>query len=110
MATKNPLKWARDAWKNRPRSPSNVVPFPNQQGQGVLPVSIDGKIVSPHEFLQAQIVNLPDEEESIQKRALLAVAYFLVTWGGSAIMILLGIGLASDLQAVFHIGGAYAWH
>ena len=108
MVTKNPFKWARDAWKNRPRPASNVVPFPNQQGQGVLPVGLNGKIASPHEFLQAQIVNLPDEEESIQKRALLAIAYFLVTWGGSAIMVLLGIGLAGDLQAVFHIGGAYA--
>ncbi len=108
MAIKNPFKWAHAAWQNRPRRSGNVVPFPNQQGQGVLPVGSNGQIVSPHEFLQAQIVNLPDEEESVQKRALLSVAYFLVTWGGSAIMILLGIGLASDLQAVFHIGGAYA--
>ncbi len=108
MAMKNPFQWALTTWQNRPRGPGNVVPFPNQQEQGVLPVGSNGHIVSPHEFLQAQIVNLPDEEESVQKRALLSVAYFLVTWGGSAIMILLGIGLALDLQAVFHITGAYA--
>ncbi len=70
MAIKNPFKWAHAAWQNRPRRSGNVVPFPNQQGQGVLPVGSNGQIVSPHEFLQAQIVNLPDEEESVQKRIL----------------------------------------
>jgi hypothetical protein len=108
MAMKNPFKWALTTWQNRPRSPGKVVPFPAQQGQGVLPVGSNGQIVSPHEFLQAQIINLPDEEESVQKRTLLAIAYFLVTWGGSVIMILLGIGLALDLQTVFHITGTYA--
>src|SRR5438034_8344753 len=64
MVMKNPFKWAVTNWQNRQRSPSNVVPFPNQQGQGVLPVGVDGKIVSPHEFLQAQIVNLPEDRKS----------------------------------------------
>jgi hypothetical protein len=76
--------------------------------QGVAPVSTNGQKLSPHEFLEAQILNLPDEEESVQKRALLSIAYFACTWGGSAIMIWLGFGLALDLQAVFHINGVYA--
>jgi hypothetical protein len=83
---------------------AKIVPM----NQGVAPVSMNGQKLSPHEFLEAQILNLPDEEESIQKRALLSIAYFLCTWGGSAIMIWLGFGLALDLQSVFHINGIYA--
>jgi len=73
-----------------------------------MPVAGNGKKLSPHEFLEAQILNLPDEEESLQKRSLLAIAFFAATWGGSAIMILLGFGLALDLQNVFNISGMFA--
>lgn len=99
----NPIKGIKNAWNAR-NAGSNVTPI----NQGVAPVSINGQKLSPHEFLEAQILNLPDEEESKQKRLLLSIAYFACTWGGSAIMILLGYGLAVDLQTVFHINGAYA--
>ncbi len=75
---------------------------------GVAPVSVNGQRLSPHEFLEAQMLNLPDEEESIQKRAFLSIIYMIATWGGSIIMVLLGIGLANDLSSVFHVPGAYA--
>src|SRR5712691_6032426 len=83
---------------------AKIVPI----NQGVAPVSINGQKLTPHEFLEAQILNLPDEEESTQKRLLLAIAYFAATWGGSAFMIWLGLGLALDLQAVFHVTGVFA--
>src|SRR6266567_3817555 len=76
--------------------------------QGVAPVAVTGQKLTPHEFLEAQILNLPDEEESAQKRLLLALAYFAATWLGSVIMIWLGLGLALDLQAVFHVTGVFA--
>ena len=101
MAIKNPLGWFR-------RGPAKVVPFPAQPGAG-LPVATNGQVPTPHEFLQAQIINLPDEEESIQKRALLGLIYTVATWGGSALMIVLGVALASDLAGVFRINGAYAF-
>lgn len=82
---------------------SNIVPIRNT----AIPIKQDGAKLSPHEFLERQITGLPDEEESMQKRALFAIAYFLATWGGSVIMVLLGFGLANDLQTVFHITGSY---
>src|SRR5258707_8972406 len=99
----NPLKGIKNAWNAR-NAGANITPL----HQGVAPVSINGQKLSPHEFLEAQILNLPDEEESVQKRLLLSIAYFACTWGGSVIMIVLGFGLAVDLQSVFHIGGGYA--
>src|SRR5579859_1913151 len=101
MAIKNPLGWFR-------RGPAKVVPFPAQPGAG-LPVATNGQVPTPHEFLQAQIINLPDEEESIQKRALLALIYTVATWGGSLLMIVLGVALANDLAGVFRIAGMYAF-
>jgi hypothetical protein len=77
--------------------------------QGVMPISTNGQKLSPHEFLEAQILNLPAEEESIQKRVLFGIAYFAATWVGSALMIILGVGLANDLQAVVHVGGLFAF-
>ncbi len=100
-------KWVKNPFKRQPGQPSNVINI-NATG-GVMPVSGNGKKLAPHEFLEAQILNLPDEEESLQKRLLLAIAYFAATWGGSAIMILLGFGLALDLQAVFNISGMFAF-
>src|SRR5690242_11515266 len=90
----NPLSWFRRG------GPAKIVNFPGGQAPGqasALPVASGGQVPTPHEFLQAQIINLPDEEESIQKRALLAIIYTAATWGGSALMIVLGIALASDL-------------
>src|SRR5579863_367732 len=105
MALKNPFKWFG-------RGPGNVVNFPgagNPQPGAGLPVAQNGQVPAPHEFLQAQIIHLPDEEESLQKRALLALIYTIATWGGSILMIILGVALASDLAGVFHIDGAYAF-
>lgn len=104
MALKNPLGWFK-------RGPGKVVTFPAAQAQApgaALPVAQNGQTPSPHEFLQAQIVNAPQEEESLQKRALLELAYFAVTWGGSLGVILLGIGLAQDMQTVFQVSGLFA--
>lgn len=102
----NPLSWFKRG------GPANVVQFPgagNPQPGAGLPVAQNGQVPTPHEFLQAQIIHLPDEEESLQKRALLALIYTIATWGGSILMIILGVALASDLAGVFHIGGAYAF-
>lgn len=98
----NPRTWFKR------NGPAKVVNFPAQPGAG-LPVATNGQVPAPHEFLQAQILNLPDEEESIQKRALLALIYTVATWGGSLLMIVLGVALANDLAAVFHIEGMYAF-
>jgi hypothetical protein len=84
---------------------AKIVPI----NQGVAPVSINGQKLTPHEFLEAQILNLPDEEESAQKRLLLAIAYFAATWGGSALMIVLGVGLATDLQTIVQVSGMFAF-
>src|SRR6266516_396028 len=99
----NPFRGIANRWKNRQQS--NIVPI---RKDTAIPIQHDGQRLTPHEFLEAQIVNLPDEEESAQKRALFTIAYFLATWGGSLIMILLGFGLANDLQAVFHVGSSFA--
>ena len=96
----------KNPFRKRAGQPSNVVPI--NATAGVMPVSGTGKKLAPHEFLEAQIINLPDEEESVQKRALLSIIYFAATWGGSVIMVFLGIGLASDLSSVFKVPGAYA--
>src|ERR1700687_6014725 len=103
-------QWMKNPFKSASRGqPGNVINInATGAGQGVMPVAGNGKKLSPHEFLEAQIINLPDEEESLQKRALLSIIYFIATWGGSVIMVLLGIGLASDLSAVFKVPGAYA--
>jgi hypothetical protein len=102
----NPFRGLTQRWK-RGNGASNVVPI-RGDGTTAIPVQQDGQKLTPHEFLEAQIINLPAEEESAQKRVLLAIAYFAATWGGSAIMILLGIGLALDLQGVFHVTGMFA--
>src|SRR5438105_11257533 len=93
----NPIKALSNRWKGNQQS--NIVPI---RKDTALPIKQDGEQLTPHEFLEVQILNLPDEEESAQKRALFAIAYFLATWGGSVIMLLLGFGLANDLQSVFH--------
>jgi hypothetical protein len=103
MALKNPLGWLR-------RGAGKVLTFPGAQTQppgSALPVSQNGQAPTPHEFLQAQIVNAPNEEESVQKRALFAIAYTAVTWGGSVGVILLGLGLAQDMQTVFQVSGLF---
>jgi hypothetical protein len=99
--------WMKNPFRKQSGQPSNVINI-NASG-GVMPVSGSGKKLAPHEFLEAQIINLPDEEESLQKRLLLSAIYFIATWGGSIIMVLLGIGLASDLSSVFKVPGAYAF-
>lgn len=98
----NPKTWFKR------NGPAKVVQFPQSPGAG-LPVATNGQVPAPHEFLQAQILNLPDEEESIQKRALLALIYTVATWGGSLLMIVLGVALANDLAGVFRIAGMYAF-
>src|SRR5713226_7001939 len=77
--------------------------------QGVVPLSGTSAKLTPQEFLETQILNLPDEEESRQKRLLLSIAYFAATWGGSALMIVLGVGLAADLQTIVQVSGMFAF-
>ena len=101
----NPIRALTDRWKSKEK-PSKIVPF--RRSDTALPIQQDGEQLTPHQFLEAQIVNLPDEEESAQKRLLFTIAYFLATWGGSVIMIVLGFGLANDMQTIFHITGSYA--
>lgn len=102
----NPFRSMTARWKNG-KTASNVVPI-RGDGTTAIPIHQDGQKLTPHEFLEAQIVNLPDEEESAQKRALFSIIYFAATWGGSVLMIFLGYGLSTDLQAALHVGGAYA--
>lgn len=94
--------WRRD------KSKSKIVPLHGAGQNPALPIQQQGQQLTPHEFLEAQIVNLPDEEESAQKRALFAIIYFAATWGGSVLMLLLGYGLSIDLQNALHVTGAYA--
>src|SRR5712691_8011151 len=96
----NPFGWG----KNKQQPPPNVTPL-HRAGPGA---SETGK-VTPQEFLEQQILNLPDEEESAQKRMLFSIAYFATTWGGSALMILLGVGLALDLQTIVQVSGPFAF-
>lgn len=100
----NPITALKNAW-NAKNTGAKITPI----HQGVMPVSTNGQKLSPHEFLEAQILNLPAEEESTQKRILFGIAYFAATWGGSALMIVLGVGLASDLQSIVHVGGLFAF-
>ena len=93
----NPFRGMTARWKNG-KTASNVVPI-RGDGTTAIPIHQDGQKLTPHEFLEAQIVNLPDEEESAQKRALFSIIYFAATWGGSVLMIFLGYGLSTDLQA-----------
>lgn len=95
------------AWK-RNKSQSNIVPLHGANQGAAIPIQQQGQKLTPHEFLEAQIVNLPDEEESAQKRTLFAIIYFAATWGGSVLMLLLGYGLSIDLQNALHVTGAYA--
>jgi hypothetical protein len=99
----NPFRrWGRN------KTPSNIVPLHGAGQNTAIPIQQQGQQLTPHEFLEAQIVNLPDEEESAQKRALFAIIYFAATWGGSALMLVLGFGLSIDLQNALHVTGAYA--
>ena len=94
-------------WKRQPKTASNVVPL-HGGGTNAIPIQQQGQKLTPHEFLEAQIVNLPDEEESAQKRILFSIIYCAATWGGSILMLFLGYGLSIDLQTALHVGGAYA--
>lgn len=111
MALRNPVK-AYKQWRAS-RASTNVVPFPGSgqpttTGPGVIPITRNGEPIPAHEFLQAQILNMPAEEESVQKKVFFGLMYFMATWVFAPVCGLLGFGLAQDLMQAFGLSDFYA--